>query len=86
MKFVQKLLNFDQKNCREGINEEVLNGIIDESDLVKKVKTDLAPATVNKTKETHKNMKIRTREEVNASSPEEPKAIRIYAYQKCFQD
>ena len=39
VKFVPKLLNFDQKNCRMSIAQELLNDVNDDSDLLKRVIT-----------------------------------------------
>jgi len=38
-KFVPKLLNFDQKNCRMSIAQELLNDVNDNPDLLKRVIT-----------------------------------------------
>ncbi|KYQ55784.1 hypothetical protein ALC60_02906 [Trachymyrmex zeteki] len=86
-KFVPKLLNLDQKQCRMNIAQDMLNDVNDDPDLLKRVITgDETFFLFPKLKRPMKGRRFATIEEIKAASLEELKAIPKSAFQKCFDD
>jgi len=86
-KFVPKLLNFDQKQRRMNIAQDMLNDVNDDPDLLKRVITgDETWVYGYDVERPMKGRRFATIEEIKAASLEELKAIPKSAFQKCFDD
>ncbi|XP_029176177.1 protein GVQW3-like [Nylanderia fulva] len=81
-KFVPKL-NFDQKQRRMNIGQDMLNDVNDDPDLLKRVITGDETWVYGYDVE---GRRFATIEEIKAASLEELKAIPKSAFQKCFDD
>ncbi|XP_029174521.1 uncharacterized protein LOC114943111 [Nylanderia fulva] len=81
-KFVPKL-NFDQKQRRMNIGQDMLNDVNDDPDLLKRVITGDETWVYDYDVE---GRRFATIEEIKAASLEELKAIPKSAFQKCFDD
>ncbi|KYN41646.1 hypothetical protein ALC56_03947 [Trachymyrmex septentrionalis] len=86
-KFVPKLLNFDQKQRRMNIAQDMLNDVNDDPDLLKRVITGDETWVYGYDVETKaQSSQWKSPGEIKAASLEELKAIPKSAFQKCFDD